>query len=212
MKIALSLLLMLTLGAPSAFAQAKDDDEAKGEEIRATEVKGGDQPTESTKVGAEVQSPIDNVVGRFGLGYFSGSAPLGARYWMDRESAVDLGIDLAFSSGNLEAHRYGLEVGYVTALAHYHYAVVFGRAGLGLRFLDSFGESSGPARWDLSANAFLGAELFLGVFGFPNVSLQAGYGLQANYTYQGGSAFVLGTVNGGLSIVSAGTVGFHIYL
>lgn len=51
-----------------------------------------------------------------------------------------------------------------------------------------------------------------GAFGFPNVSLQGGYGLEADYTYSGGSAFLIGTVGGGLSVVGSGTLGFHIYL
>jgi hypothetical protein len=201
--------------AAPALAAPDDEGDAKSGEPPGTAVESGAPSTpksELGKVGGEIVSPIDNVVGRFGLGYFTGFAPIGARYWLDRDSAVDLGIDVAFSSGNLEAHRYGLEAGYIMALAHYHYAVVFGRGGLGLRFLDTFGASSGPARWDLNANLFVGAELFLGAFGFPNVSLQAGYGLEANYTYQGGSVFIIGPVNGGLSVVAAGAVGFHIYL
>jgi len=203
-----TLALVAALAAPAA-AQTEGD----SEEIAATEVKDAPPPappmgaTESTD-----RSPIDGVMGHFGLGYFSGSAPVGMRYWMDEDSALDLGIAVAFSSGGVETHRYGIEAGYVLALAHYHYAVVFARLGLGFLFEDSIGdEEGGPARYELNSNLFLGAELFLGAFGFPNVSLQGGYGLQANYTYMGGSAFMIGTVDGGLSLVTAGTVGFHIY-
>ena len=85
-------------------------------------------------------------------------------------------------------------------------------ARLGFRYLDTFGEASTKGRYDVNLNGFVGAELFLGAFGFPNVSLQGGYGLQMAYTYQGGSALIIGTVPGGLSVVSAGTFGFHIYL
>jgi len=203
-----TLVLLATFAVPVA-AQSEGD----SEEITATEVKDAPAPP---PVGGAVESgdrsPIDGVMGHFGLGYFSGSAPVGMRYWMDRDSAIDLGIAVAFSSGGVETHRYGIEAGYVLALAHYHYAVVFTRLGFGFLFEDSIGDAGGPARYDLNTNLFLGAELFLGAFGFPNVSLQGGYGLQANYTYQGGSAFMLATVDGGLSVVTAGTVGFHIYL
>ena len=39
-----------------------------------------------------------------------------------------------------------------------------------------------------------------------------GYGLSASYTYNAGSAFIIGTATPGLSIVGSGTLGFHIYL
>lgn len=178
--------LMLTMGLASA--------------ARADEVAGDDR------------SPIDGVVGHYGIGYFTSSAPLGGRYWTDRNTAFDVGLDGAFSSGDLDAYRYGFELGYVKALAHYHYSVVFGRAGVGFRYLDTLGSASTKGRYDLNTNAFLGAELFLGAFGFPNVSLQGGYGVQMAYTYQGGSALLIGTVPGGVSVVSSGTFGFHIYL
>ncbi len=211
--MSLRLLFTSVLLTTAGTAAAQTDAAPASEEIRATAADAGDQPAEAAATGSEAgRSPIDGVVGHLGFGYFSGTAPLGGRYWLTRDTAIDLGVDFALSSGNLEAHRYGLEAGYVMALAHYHYAVVFGRAGLGLRFLDSFGDNSGPARWNVDGNLFLGAELFLGALGFPNISVLAGYGVQASYTYQGGSAFIIGTVNGGLNVVAAGNVGFHIYL
>lgn len=212
--VRLTLLLAVCLFASPASAQ----EEWTAEETEATEI-AADQPEspppeDSPAAGATEDglSPTDAVAGHFGLGYFTGFAPVGVRYWLSRDSAVDLGLDAAFSSGDLEAHRYGIELGYVMSLAHYHYSVVFARLGLGFRFLDSFGEHSTQARYDLNGSAFVGAELFLGAFGFPNVSLQGGYGLEADYTYSGGSAFLIGTVGGGLSVVGAGTLGFHIYL
>lgn len=169
---------------------------------------------------ATLISPLDGVVGHFGIGYFTDFAPLGLRYWFSDTWGLDLGFDVAISSGNGEAWRLGAEVGGVYALASYHYAVVFTRAGLGLRATDATqgsdtAEASAehlPARFDIHGSAFIGAELFLGALGFPNISLQGGYGLSGTYTYQGGSAFVLGTTNGGLNVVGSGILGFHIYL
>jgi len=185
---------------------------AAAEEIRANPVGGADAAAGASGEAATDRSPIDGVLGHYGIGYFTSSAPIGGRLWTERDTAWDLGLDLAFSSGDLEAYRYGVEVGYVKALAHYHYSVVFARAGFGFRYLDTFGSASTKGRYDLNLNGFVGAELFLGAFGFPNVSLQGGYGLQAAYTYQRGSALIIGTVPGGLSVISSGTVGFHIYL
>lgn len=235
--VTLTLLLGALLGAPPALAQedetaegaaltseeamvAADEETRTNEEIAATQdieasSAAADQPMPSApepKTAEERLSPTDAVVGHFGLGYFTGYAPVGARYWLTRDTAIDVGLDAAFSSGELEAHRYGIELGYVLSLANYHYSVVFARAGLGFRFLDSFGDHSTAARYDLNGSAFVGAELFLGAFGFPNISLQGGYGIEANYTYNGGSAFLIGTVSGGLSVVGTGTLGFHIYL
>ncbi len=190
------LVLASTLASP-AYAQSSTDSAKAGE---------------AAEGGAKALSPIDGVVGHYGLGYFTNTAPLGVRYWMDRDTALDLNADFALSSGNLEAQRYGLELGYVMALGHYHYSVVFARLGLAYRFLDSFGEDSVPARHDLSGTGFLGAELFLGAFGFPNISLMGGYGLTASYTYNAGSAFVIGATSAGLNVTGTGTLGFHIYL
>ena len=155
------------------------------------------------------RSPIDGVVGHIGLGYFTGDAPLGLRYWWDRENGFDVNGTINFSSSGVDAGRYGLQLGYVRALAHYHYSVVFARAGVGAIYTKPGGGSS--ARTDGVASIFLGAELFLGAFGFPNVSLQGGYGVQANYVNLGGGSLAVSSVDGGLSVVNAGNVGFHIY-
>ncbi len=195
------LVVMLGLGSA-----------ARAEEIRATPVAMDGASGEAGAAAEGDRSPIDGVVGHYGIGYFTSSAPLGLRYWTDRDTAYDLGLDGAFSSGGVDAYRYGFELGYVKALAHYHYSVVFWRAGVGFRYLDTLGTPSTKGRYDVNGNAFVGAELFLGAFGFPNISLQGGYGLQAAYTYQGGSALIVGTVPGGLSVISSGTFGFHIYL
>ncbi|MEE8408672.1 MAG: hypothetical protein V3T05_03610 [Myxococcota bacterium] len=222
-QTSLKLMAWVTVLATTAPVRAQPAADQRGsEEIRATgesaprrDVSPGAPPTGNAgtdEATADGRSPIDGVVGHLGLGYFTGFAPVGVRYWFDRESAFDFGLDAAFSTGNLKVNRYGIEIGYVMALAHYHYSLVFTRLGLGFRFLDSFGENSTPAEYSANGSVFVGAELFLGAFGFPNVSLQGGYGIEAEYNYFGGSAFQIGTVNGGLSVVSAGTVGFHIYL
>jgi hypothetical protein len=206
-----SILAAATVGAAPAWAAS-----AGNEEIRAQEVKNAPAtapPTEGAKDGhADDLSPIDGVVGHFGLGYFTNTAPIGMRYWLDRTTGVDLGVDFALSSGGASAHRYGLDLGYVMALAHYHYSVVFARAGLSYRFLDTFGKDALPARHDIGASAFAGAELFLGAFGFPNISLMGGYGIAASFTHSAGSAFIVGTATPGLNIVGTGSLGFHIYL
>ena len=161
----------------------------------------------------ETISPIDAVVGNIGIGYFTDFAPLGARYWFNESMAIDVGLDAALSTGDLEGHRIGVEAGFVYALASYHYSVVFTRLGLGFRTTAAQeGDASTDPRYDINLNAFLGAELFLGAFGFPNVSLQGGYALNATYSQQGTSTFVLGAANGGLSVVGSGVLGFHIYL
>lgn len=157
-------------------------------------------------------SPIDGVVGHWGFGYFTEEAPIGVRYWLDRKLAVDVGFDGAISSGNVEAYRLGFDVGAVYALAHYHYSVVFARAGLGYAYQGFNGPQPIPGSHQINGTAFLGAELFLGAFGFPNISLQGGYGLTASYSGGEGSAFIMGTSAAGLNVVAAGTLGFHIYL
>lgn len=219
MNLKPGLVALLCAGMLCPGVAAAQDEDAASETTTATPTSASPEsassstsetvPTFDAENGG--RSPIDGVVGHYGFGYFTGTAPLGVRYWFDRDSAFDLGLDIAFSSGDVEAHRYALELGYVRALAHYHYSVVFFRGGLGMRFIDSIGAQSAPAVWNANANAFFGAELFLGAFGFPNISLQGGYGLELEYAYDGGSAFVVSAVNGGLDVTGVGQVGFHIY-
>lgn len=210
MRYSIPLAMALLFGSAPALAQ-EEIEAAPAEEVERPEPAPEPQPEPEPEPEATTgRSPIDGVVGHLGFGYFTGTAPLGLRYWLDRDTAIDVGLDIAFSSGDAEALRYGIEAGYVMSLAHYHYSVVFARLGVGFRSLDAFVDGVGPI-YNINTNAFLGAELFLGAFGFPNVSLQGGYGLELEYTNEGGSAFTLSAVNGGLNVVGAGQVGFHIY-
>jgi len=193
------LVLCFVLGAP-AVAAAQDQPQ-----LLTTSTSSGTTSTSAD----DGRSPIDGVVGHIGLGYFTGDAPLGLRYWWNRENGLDLNATVNFSKSGESTGRYGLDLGYVRALAHYHYSVVFLRGGVGTRYT-TFGGNS-DARLDMIASVFLGAELFLGAFGFPNVSLQGGYGLQLNYVNLGGGAVSVSSVDGGLSVTNSGNVGFHIY-
>ncbi len=159
-----------------------------------------------------VITPIDAIEGRLGLGYFTDFAPLGVRYWWTPELAVDVGLDAAVTSGTTDAWRTGGELGIVYALNSYHYCVVIARGGLGFRATDARGEQSTGMRFDTQLSAFVGAELFMGALGFPNVSLQGGYGLSATWVHQGGTEFVLGVTDAGLNMLGAARLGFHIYL
>ncbi len=219
MRHAISLMAIILSALLAAPALAQDEAQPEAVASPAPPETIALNPAPSANP-ALLISPLDAVTGHLGFGYFTDFAPLGLRYWFSDTWGLDVGLDLAISSGNGESWRFGGEVGGVYALASYHYAVVFTRAGLGMRVTDGStgtddngaSASSLPARFDFHGSAFIGAELFLGALGFPNISLQGGYGLSATYTYQGGSAFVLGTTNGGLNVVGSGILGFHIYL
>ena len=157
-------------------------------------------------------TPTDAVEGHLGLGYFTDLAPLGVRYWWTPELALDVGIDAALTSGATDAWRAGGELGLVYAISSYHYCVVIARGGLGFRATDARGEQETGMRFDTQLSAFVGAELFMGAFGFPNVSLQGGYGLSATWIHQGGTELVLGITDAGLNMLGAARLGFHIYL
>lgn len=217
MRYVYLLIPALALAVPgTARAQFAEEVDAKPAEApkdsppAAPEPKSSFNPDDDPTARPDGRSPIDGVVGHFGFGYFTGDAPLGVRYWLDRDTAIDVGLDIAISSGDSTNMRYGAEAGYVLALGHYHYSVVFTRLGLGFNTISSNVDGVGR-EFNLNANAFLGAELFLGAFGFPNVSLQGGYGLEFDYFNEGGSNFTLSAVDGGLNVVGAGEVGFHIY-
>ncbi len=168
--------------------------------------------------GQTVKSPTDALAGHMGFGYFSRTGaqrttPIGVRYWMSRDMAIDAAVDLAYSSGGLDGYRAGTDLGVVMALAHYHYSVVFARAGLRMRINDAVGQDSPiPPRYDIGINGILGAEMFLGALGFPNISVQAGVGLDARWEIEGGARFTVGTTSSDLNVVGSGVLGFHIYL
>lgn len=204
----------MMLGSPGALWAQEAGEYASTAEPGPTEGDGTATPAAETPVqpGEEVppeeRSPIDGVVGHIGIGYFTDFAPIGVRYWFTRDWALDVGVDGSFSSGSLDGFQVGADVGAVYAIAHYHYAVAIARLGVGYRI----NQIAGSSRQDVIANAFLGVELFLGALGFPNVSLQGGYGVEAAWTVEGGTNFVIGATEPSLDVVSAGTVGFHIYL
>ncbi|MCK5690239.1 hypothetical protein KAI87_13265 [Myxococcota bacterium] len=205
--MALSLIMLNTVVSTTAWAQSEEIDAYSNEEGEAPPEKSND--TESTSL---LRSPTDAVKGHIGLGYFSSEVPFGLRYWLSRDTAVDLGFTGQYVSGDLEAYTAGADIGFVQALAHYHYSVVFARVGARFLTNNALGDYAGSPKYWASGNAFLGAELFLGALGFPNVSVQGGYGFSVDYAYDGGSRLLMGTTNGGLSLLSAGTLGFHIYL
>ncbi len=215
--LGMKMLFVGTLLLCALPAQAQDDGAASDvEEVRAAPTDSPapmaqQAPSGGLTVGDGL-SPLDNVKNHVGIGYFTGQAPLGARYWMNRNFGFDVGGDFALTSGRLDALRWGLDVGAVMALSHYHYSVVFVRTGIGMKSSKTLSPNSTPAIYDINASVFLGAELFLGAFGFPNVSLQGGYGIQAGWTVLGGTEFTVGAANAGLNLLGSGTLGFHIYL
>jgi hypothetical protein len=157
------------------------------------------------------RSPLDGVQGHWGLGYFTTVAPLGMRYWFDKTSGLDIGLDANLSgAGGTSSYRFGGEAGYVRSLGHYHYCVPFWRVGAGISFDDGF-SSAGTKITKMLLDGLIGAELFFGAQGFPNVSLQLGYGLQVTLS-EPGSDYLIATNNAGIKAVSVGSLGFHIYL
>jgi hypothetical protein len=206
-----------TVALPAA-AQEETTETVEAEpatESPPAEAAPADEPTAAEgdeEIDPAERSPIDGVKGHIGIGYFTDFAPLGMRLWFTRDIALDIGLDGSFSSGTLDGYQVAIDAGMVFALAHYHYAVAIARIGAGWRVNEVTGAQSGGARHDIIASAFLGVEMFLGAFGFPNVSLQGGYGLQAAWAVEGGTNFVIGASTPSLDVVSSGVVGFHIYL
>ena len=191
------------------WVRAESSADFKEARARSKGDKDVDAATDS--VDADGRSPIDGVKGHVGLGYFTDFAPLGIRYWSSRTTGFDLGFNGAYSNGDQTGYHVAVEVGSLFVLGHYHYSVAFARLGLGYGNGNT-GERGAKTRSEINANVFLGAELFLGALGFPNVSLQGGYGVQATWTMERGSKFLIGAANPGLSVVGSGIVGFHIYI
>ena len=116
------LIVCLLLGAP-ALGLAQDQPQLINMPSSASQ----------SSTAEDGRSPIDGVVRHLGLGYFTGETPLGLRYWWNRENGFDVNATVNYTKNGGPLNRYGLDLGYVRALAHYHYSVVFLRAGMGAR-------------------------------------------------------------------------------
>ena len=169
---------------------------------------------------------------RVGIGYFTGRAPLGIRYWWEG-MGLDAGIGLGFSevdnpaptmAGIISTDVFTLsfEVGALFRMATWDNINLFSRVGIGIsfHFEDDNYVISPPATVDTDrfnftflVDGLIGAEFFLTELGFPNLSFTGGIGgeLVLNKQDNRDLSVSLTTTADNVAIVATAALGFHIY-
>ena len=178
---------------------------------------------------AWAENANQRVVGKKGIGFYNGVAPVGVRYWMSDGMALDFGVGLTMNTkvpnpGNQADETlmdFSFDVGVPFVLHSEENMIVYFRPGLTLQGDQGFVSGTGTTARDkgydtaFSGELSLGGEFFLGNFGWPNLSFsgQVGLGIQAVKSREEGAETVLGftTTKDDVSVVNNGTLGFHIY-
>ncbi len=177
---------------------------------------------------ALAENANQRVVGKKGIGYFNGAAPVGVRYWMNDGMAIDFGVGLDLdtkvpttATDNTSLFDWAFDIGMPWVLHGEENMIVYFRPGLtfaGNQSLDGTTVTVADDKvydmaYDLSLG--LGGEFFLGQLGWPNLSFsgQVGVGLQI---LQPGADNAESDVNffttvDNVSVVNTGSIGFHFY-
>ncbi len=191
---------------------------------------------------ASAQDAVSDHVGTIGFGYFSSEAPVGIRYWASPSFGLDLGFGFDMQNqvpidtdGNhltdpgatTTLVDVAVEAGLVLPMASEENMILFFRPGIRFK---SEGEVAPPippgeeyatepqskeSASSFALGAMIGAELFLGRLGLPNVSFSGGVGIEMmSQTPAGGgdSVTTIATSASQVSIVNNASLGFHIYL
>jgi len=231
-RLALMSCVCVLLLAP-ATGWSQGDEELDAIDYSADEPAKVPAPRPAPRAEPEAeQTAAERVSGRVGLGFHSTEAPLGVRYWLSDLVAFDFGFgmwlderDNPVSSKADDTHvtcDFAFDLGAPIALTSYPNLILFARPGLQIvREYDIGERKNGDAKHDddvkLELSAQLGAEIFLGALGFPNVSFQGGVGVAFAWFWpedeEGDSDpnFSMESIKSDLGIVVNARLGFHIY-
>ncbi len=181
------------------------------------------------------QDAVSDHVGTFGFGFFTSDAPVGIRYWASPSFGLDIGVGFKVLSNQVidedgedvtpptktSLYDFAVEAGIVFPMASEENMILFFRPGLGLMteariVTDEFTREQ-ARKYDntFRLNAMIGAELFLGRLGFPNLSFEGGYGVELTSfspAEGGDSTTYISTGYREVNLVRNATLGFHIYL
>lgn len=174
-------------------------------------VPGGEQgPNPGPAASPAGGAAVDQAIGKWGIGYFSTSAPVGVRRWVDESMGFDAGVGFNVDTQGQTTWGLALEGGLLFPLMRYDNLLVFGRGGMGIGLDDS----GAGADFNLNVNGLLGGEFFMTALGFPNLSFTGAIGVQANFIKrdQGDFGFQLATASAPINLVTSALLGFHIYI
>ena len=139
-----------------------------------------------------------DMFGKYGPGFYSSNAPLGGRYWLDSQKAVDAGIGLVINDGNL---TFGIDFGIPYIIQQSERANFLVRPGIS--FVSSDNGANTSSTFDISFAP--GAEVFIGDY----FSIDAGVAFSISFISPGGNADSY--VRFGSSARNIASLGFHFY-
>lgn len=176
---------------------------------------------------AVAENANQRVVGKKGIGYFNGAAPVGVRYWMNDGMAIDIGVGLDVDTKvpvgitDTSFFDWAFDLGMPWVLHGEENMIVYFRPGVTL-VGDQIFDATTPTVADdktynteFDVNMGIGGEFFLGQLGWPNLSFsgQVGVGLQIvspGGTGQDTDVNFFTTVDN-VNVVNTGSIGFHFY-
>jgi len=184
---------------------------------------------------AAAQDAISDHIGLLGVGFFSSEAPVGIRYWSGPSTGFDLGFGFSSSSSNpiqengeagtTSLVSYAIEAGYLKVISSDSNMLTYFRPGVmfaGEQMIvpepvsacGTPGDEQKDTETRFSVSLMLGAELFMGKFGFDNLSFGGGIGAAFTSVSPAGggdSRSVISTVLADVSVVENAVLGFHFY-
>ena len=157
-----------------------------------------------------VAGQAKDLKGKWGLGYFSSDAPVGARYWFNDKAAVDIGVGLdSRDLGSVTATSYWFEIGVPYVVYPTDRANFFLRPGLVFASLDDrvYGSGLLDDKWNnITIKLTPGAEVFFG----DHFSLQAAHGIMIDLISPPGDNSESRT-NISTGAYGISEIGFHFY-
>lgn len=184
-------------------------------------------------VGLTATAHAESKPGQIGLGYTISNAPLGVRYWFDKDMAIDGGVGLVLNGHEPDVESndpddetdtadWAVDVGFLYAFIHSKNSNLYGRFSINLdrRYavgVQDDGDRVHDSRLTTTVAGWAGIELFMTELGFPELSLQGAVGLAyVNVTGpqtpdDDNDDWSFGSLTTGLSLTSAAEIGFHYY-
>ncbi|NOZ88054.1 MAG: porin family protein [Deltaproteobacteria bacterium] len=227
LSVACSMAILI-LALPS-LSLAQDEQSV---EITQSTPKVEAPKKQERKIQKKIETAIERVNGRVGFGFFTGNAPLGARYWLNTIVGLDAGfgmnvhevrdVESSDPKDTTPVFDFAMELGVPLAVYSARNLIIYARPGMTLiRKYRTGTDKNNQEKYDddvtLEFNGMLGAELFLSALGLPSVSLQGGIGLALGWLFpadQGGSShsqFSMGTIKTDLGVLINAQLGFHVY-
>jgi hypothetical protein len=180
---------------------------------------------------ALAENANQRVVGKKGVGYFSGVAPVGMRYWMNDGMAIDVGVGMGLdtkipvpaspTNETTSFFDFAFDVGLPWVLHGEENMIVYFRPGVTVAGEQQFDTGTAMVLDDkayettIAAQLGLGGEFFLGQLGWPNLSFSGDVGVGVeivNPAVDGVDTDVnFATFKNDVNVVNTGSIGFHIY-